>query len=154
MPAIYNFRFVYTLRKKMNQAITFLTLGVKNLSAMRDFYVDTFGWSPMKDDQGIVFFKLNSFVFALYPEEELAEDVGINNDGSGFKRVTMAMNVGSEEEVNSAFQNLVSKGAIAVRHPEKVFWGGYRGYISDPENNYWEIAFNPFLEIKSDGSLK
>jgi hypothetical protein len=31
-----------------------------------------------------------------------------------------------------------------LKSPEKVFWGGYRGYISDIEGNAIEIAYNPF----------
>ena len=30
--------------------------------------------------------------------------------------------------------------------PQTVFWGGYSGYIADPDGFLWEIAFNPFLQ--------
>jgi hypothetical protein len=40
-----------------------------------------------------------------------------------------------------------------VRTPERVFWGGYRGYIADPEDNYWELAYNPFIRVDERGNL-
>ncbi len=131
----------------MEQRISFFTIGVKDLEKMRDFYKNTFEWSPIKDDQGIVFFQLNGFVFSLFPQNELAEDIGIKNDGSGYKRFSLAMNFPSEKEVDEKFAELVNKGAKAIKNPEKVFWGGYRGYIADIEDNYWELAYNPFMPL-------
>lgn len=129
----------------MEQRITFITIGVKDLDHMRDWYKSIFGWTTMKDEDGIVFFKMNGFILSLFPEDELMEDIGISGHGQGFKRFTLAINMNSEAEVNILFDELKKKNVEIVRSPEKVFWGGYRGYIADPENNYWEIAYNPFL---------
>ena len=137
----------------MEQRLTFFTIGVQDLESVKTFYKDVFGWTPMKDSDGIVFFKLNGFILGLYPSHELAADIGIQNDGKGFKRVTMAINFNSENEVDAVFEKLVKGGAKSILKPEKVFWGGYRGYIADPENNYWEIAFNPFLKMTSAGNV-
>ena len=132
----------------MNQRISFITLGVNDLNAMKQFYIEKFGWTPMKEEEGIVFFQMNGFILGLYPARELAEDANVPNDGHGFKRFTLAINLKSEEEVNEVFVQLKEKGVTVVREPEKVFWGGYRGYIADIENNYWEFAYNPFIEIE------
>ena len=43
------------------------------------------------------------------------------------------------------FEELKHKGVTIVKAPQKVFWGGYSGYVADPDHNYWEIAFNPFM---------
>lgn len=137
----------------MKQTLSFLTIGVHDLDKMKNFYENCFGWKPLKDSDGIVFFKLNGFIFGLYPKHDLAHDVGVNQDGTGFKGITMAINFGSETEIDEVFSKLVQKGAKAIKAPEKVFWGGYRGYIADPENNYWELAFNPFLELDSAGNV-
>lgn len=129
----------------MKQCLSFLTIGAHDLAAMRDFYVDVFGWTTSKDSDGIVFFQLNGLTLGLFPADELADDIGIVNDGQGFKRMSLAMNFNSTAEVDAAFTQLVHKGARAIKPPEPVFWGGYRGYISDIENNYWELCFNPFI---------
>src|SRR4030095_1827429 len=138
----------------MDQRISFFTIGVRNLEMMKNFYNKVFGWSPIKDSDGIVFYKLNGFIFSLFPVDELAEDISIHNDGKGFKQVSLAINLDSEKSVDTLFNDLVSKGAISVKKPEKVLWGGYRGYISDIENNYWELAYNPYLKMDETGNVE
>lgn len=137
----------------MKQSLSFLTIGVNDLQRMRQFYTAVFGWSPVKDSDGIVFYKLNGLMLALFPAGELAEDIGILQDGTGFRRMSMAMNFRSEQEVDEVYRQLQAGGAKGVRAPEKVYWGGYRGYIADPEDNYWELAYNPFLELDDSGNV-
>lgn len=137
----------------MNQRISFITLGVKNLQNMKTFYTDVFGWTLLKDSDGIVFFKLNGFILGLYPSHELAEDAGVSEIGTGFKSFSFSINLNSEIEVDQFYQNLINKGARSLKTPERVFWGGYRGYIADPENNLWELAYNPFLELDEKGNV-
>lgn len=137
----------------MNQQLHLLTLGVKDLGAMKRFYTEKFGWTTLIDRDGIVFIKLNGIILALFPEHELAEDAGVKNDGKGFKRFTLAVCLKSEKEVDEKFSLLRSRGVKVVKEPEKVFWGGYRGYVSDPEHNLWEIAYNPFLKFDRDGNI-
>lgn len=138
----------------MEQRLTFITLAVEDLDGMKHFYTHVFGWQPLKDDNGIVFFKLNGFILGLYPADELAGDIAIKPEGTGFKRFSLAVNFSSEKMVDEVFAELQQKGARVVCKPEKVFWGGYRGYIADPEDNYWEIAYNPFLEMDINGNVK
>ena len=137
----------------MQQKLSFVTIGVQDLPAMKAFYQNVFGWKVLKDMDGIAFFKLNGFIFGLFPADELAEDVGVAPDCNGFKRITMAINFPSEAAVDAQFAELTAKGATIIKAPEKVFWGGYRGYIADPENNYWELAHNPFLTMNDAGDV-
>jgi catechol 2,3-dioxygenase-like lactoylglutathione lyase family enzyme len=137
----------------MDQRLNFITLGVTNLPLMREFYIEKFGWKPMQDDEGIVFFRLNGLVLALYPYHELAEDIGTSVLGDGFKRFSLSINFDSIQGVDRAFRQLVERGVRPVRDPEKVFWGGYRGYIADPEDNYWELAHNPYLTLDAEGNV-
>lgn len=138
----------------MKQQLHFITLGVRDLEKMKDWYKNVFDWTPMKEEKEIVFFKLNGFMLSLFPVHELAKDIGIQDDGKGFKHFTLAINLRSEDEVNATFEELRKKGVTIIKNPEKVFWGGYSGYIADIENNYWEIAYNPFLEFDKDGNVK
>lgn len=137
----------------MKQRISYFTIGVNNLNAMKEFYIHKFGWTPMKDSDGIVFFKLNGFIFGLYPKHELAEDIGVKDDGVGFKNFTLAINMNSESEIDELFEKFKSNGVKIIKSPEKVFWGGYRGYVADVENNYWEFAYNPFLSLDTEGNV-
>ena len=74
-------------------------------------------------------------------------------NGQGFRQFSLSVNFGSEQEVDAVFNSLQEKGAKVIRKPEKVFWGGYRGYIADIEGNFWELAYNPFLEMDRDGNV-
>lgn len=137
----------------MQQRLSFLTLGVKDLDKMKHFYKEKFGWTTLKDSDGIVFFKLNGFILGLYPVDELAEDIRIKQDSKGFKGFTLAINFRTEKEVDAIFETLRKKDVDIVKEPVKVFWGGYSGYVADIEDNYWEIACNPFLELDKDGNV-
>lgn len=137
----------------MDQRLTFVTIGVKDLETAKRFYTEKFEWKPLKDSDGIVFFKTGGTIFALFPAHELAADAGIEGEGSGFKRMTLAVNYDSEEEVDQVFAQLRQKGVHVVKTPQKLFWGGYSGYVEDAEHNLWEIAFNPFLEMDEEGNV-
>lgn len=137
----------------MEQRLSFITLGVQDLEPMKAFYTVRFGWQPVKEMDGIAFFQMNGFILALFPAKDLAEDIGIAEDGKGFKRFTLAINFESEAAVDAAFETLRSQGVDIVKAPQKVFWGGYSGYIRDPENNYWELAYNPFAEFDKDRNI-
>ena len=137
----------------MNQRLSLITLGVSNLEAMKRFYTEQFGWIPLQEVGDIVFFKLNGMILSLFPSAELAADAGVPAEGNGFKKFTLAVCLKSEAEVDQAFDELNRKGVMIIKPPQKVFWGGYSGYISDIENNLWEIAFNPFLEMDEEGNV-
>jgi uncharacterized protein len=138
----------------MEQRITLITLGVKNLQRSRDFYQNVFGWQPLEStNESIVFFQLNGIQLALFPQESLADDAGVEADGKGFRGFSLAYNVGSEKEVNELVALLEERGARVLKHPEKVFWGGYSSYIADPDDNLWEIAYNPFMALDDTGNV-
>ncbi|MCC9137408.1 VOC family protein [Pontibacter silvestris] len=139
----------------MEQRLTLITLGVKNLQRSKDFYKNVFGWQPTEaSTDGIIFFQLDgSIQLALFPQESLADDAGVPADGKGFRRFSLAHNVKSEQEVNELVAVLEERGATIVKRPEKVFWGGYSSYVSDPDDILWEIAYNPFLPLNEEGAI-
>lgn len=135
----------------MEQRLTLITIGVKNLQRSKDFYQNVFGWQPTTmSTEGIVFFQLKGIQLALFPQESLADDAGVTADGKGFRGFSLAHNVSSEQEVDELVATLENRGARVLKRPDKVFWGGYSGYIADPDDNLWEIAYNPFLPLQED----
>ncbi len=46
----------------MNQRLSIITIGTDSLQAMRNFYIQKFGWKPVAENKDIVFFKLNGFL--------------------------------------------------------------------------------------------
>ncbi len=132
----------------MEQRLTIITLGVKDLQKSTVFYTEIFGWSKSQhSNEGITFFELEGMQLSLYPIEKLAEDVSIPSNGKDFKGFTLAHCTRTEQEVDELFAKFEATGVKIVKRPEKVFWGGYSGYIADPDENLWEIAFNPFLNL-------
>lgn len=138
----------------MEQRIKLITLGVRNLQRSREFYQNIFGWQPLESStESIIFFQLNGLQLALFPQESLADDAGLEADGKGFKSFSLAYNVSSEKEVDDLVAELAGKGVRVLKQPENVFWGGYSSYIADPDDNLWEIAYNPFMKMDEKGNV-
>lgn len=131
----------------MKQSVSFVTIGVKDLPGMKQFYTEIFGWKPAKDTGEMVLFQLSGCMLALYPQEKLAAEIGLEllpYAGAGRGRLmAFAINVDSREEVDEWFTRCREKEVKVVRLPEQATWGGYRGFIADAEDNYWEIVWNP-----------
>jgi len=96
-------------------------------------------------NKDIVFYQLNGIFLSLYSKNELAKDALVDSTGNGFKGFTLSYNAMTKNEVDEIIHNLRNKGVKIIKEPQKVFWGGYSSYIADPDDNLWEIAFNPFL---------
>lgn len=138
----------------MEQRITLISLGVKDLVKSTEFYCDIFGWQLTGDsNENISFFQVHGMLLGLYPREELAKDAMLSPEGSGFNSFTLAHNLRSEDEVDQLFDELEAKGVTIIKKPEKVFWGGYSGYIADPDGHLWEIAYNPFMKFDKRGTI-
>jgi catechol 2,3-dioxygenase-like lactoylglutathione lyase family enzyme len=138
----------------MNQHLHIVTLGVKDLDVSKKFYEETLSWKPSRPQEGISFFQAGGVVLALFPREELAKDALVNADGTGFAGFTLAYNAQSESEVDEIIRDLKSKGVKIVKEPQKVFWGGYSSYFSDPDDHLWEVAYNPFFPFDERGNLQ
>lgn len=139
----------------MQQRLTIVGLGVNDLAAANDFYLNTLGWTKLSSsNENITFMQLNGILLSLYPKDKLAEDAGVSSEGSGFKAFSLAYNTRTKEEVDQVFADLRQKGVKIVKEPEEVFWGGYSGYIADPDDNLWEIAYNPYLPLDEAGNVK
>ncbi|HSY76810.1 MAG TPA: VOC family protein [Bacteroidia bacterium] len=138
----------------MEQRLTIITLGVSDINVASDFYENKLGWKRHGSSMGdIVFFMLNGIQLAIYPRIELAKDATVPAKGEGFKGFTLAHNVRSEKEVDELIATLKAKGVKVVKEPQKAEWGGYSSYISDPEGNLWEIAFNPYMKLDKSGNV-
>ena len=139
----------------MQPRLTIITLGVADLKIAEAFYLGVLGWKRAEtSNESITFLHLNGIYLSLYPRDKLAEDAEINAEGRGFKGFTLAYNARSEDEVDELFAHFEAHDVRIIKKPQKVFWGGYSGYISDPDDNLWEIAYNPFLEMDESGNVR
>ena len=137
----------------MEQRLTLVTLGVGDLDRSRGFYA-ALGWHEIEPRQdSVAFFQLNGIGLSLFPRAELAKDAEVADSAAGFSGITLAHNLRSEAEVDTLFAEMVAAGATAVKTPRKVFWGGYSGYVADPDGHLWELAHNPFFPLDAVGNV-
>lgn len=130
----------------MQPRISMITLGVKDLTRSIKFYTEL-GFSRRGEQDDVAFFDLDGTWLGLYNLEALADDAQVNSGGQGFNAFTLSHNVKSEAECVSVIDHAISIGATLVKKPQKVSWGGFSGYFSDPDGHLWEVAVNPFTWI-------
>jgi catechol 2,3-dioxygenase-like lactoylglutathione lyase family enzyme len=137
----------------MEQRVSVVTLGVRDLGASRQFYVEGLGWRSAQEHPEVIFFQTGGMVFALYVREKLAEDLGA--DAASFGRASMALahNVHSKGEVDALLLRAAAAGAPILKPALEQSWGGYSGYFADPDGFAWEVAWNPTWPLGADGSV-
>lgn len=139
----------------MKQHLHIITLGAKDFKKSVEFYSQKLGWKASSNsNDDIAFFQAGGVVLALYPREALEEDAMVTVKGFGFSGFSLAYNARSEAEVDEVIADLKLKGVKIVKEPQKVFWGGYSSYFADPDDNRWEVAYNPFFAFDENGNLK
>lgn len=135
------------------QRVTLVTLGVRNLAAARRFY-EGWGWRLHPCSQeGLALYQMQGAALALFRLDELAADQDRPEAALGTGAMTLAQNCDNRAEVDAVFQAALDAGATQLKPPQPVFWGGYSGYLADPDGHVWEIAHNPFWPLADDGSL-
>lgn len=136
----------------MQQQISIVTLGVRSLAAARRFYVDGFGWAPVFENDQIVFFQMNGLMLATFLDSALAADAG----GRQMQRpgaFALGHNVANRQDVVTVMDRLARFGGTVLRPADAPPHGGFRGYIADPDDHAWEIAWNPAWPIDDEGHV-
>jgi catechol 2,3-dioxygenase-like lactoylglutathione lyase family enzyme len=128
--------------------ISIIALGVRDMKKSVKFYRDLgFKSEETADEPEVIFFDTLGTKLELYPIHGLAEDINAENPpkiADGFAGITLAFNVESEEKVRETIELARGVGAVIVKEPQPVFWGGYHAYFADPDDYYWEVAYNPY----------
>jgi uncharacterized protein len=136
----------------MNPHVSVITLGVRDLTRARRFYAQGLGWPIQQEDDNWVCFSLGggSSALALYPWDALAEDAKVAPEGNGFRGITLAYIVRSEDRVDALLAEAERAGATITRRASRASWGGYSGYFADLDGYLWEVASGatqlPFAE--------
>lgn len=139
----------------MKPRINLVTLGVSDVAASRAFYqrLGFVAWPAGNDE--VAFFDANGTVLALFGHDALARDAHVESHPMPpFRGVSLAWNAADEAEVDQIIAHALACGAQLVKPPQKVFWGGYSGYFSDPDGHLWEVAHNPFFPLSEEGQIR
>ncbi|MCB1742639.1 MAG: VOC family protein [Gammaproteobacteria bacterium] len=131
----------------MKPRISMITLGVRDLDRAIEFYERGLGLPRMDSPPEVAFFPLNGTWLGLFSRDALAEDAGVASAGDGFAGFSVSHNLASEAEVDELFARAIVAGAISVKRPRPVYWGGYSGYFKDPDGHLWELAYNPHFWV-------
>ncbi len=141
----------------MEQRLSIITLGVRDLSVAKAFY-EKLGWraSPASVDGQMAVFQLGGIALMLFGLKHLADDA--NSKGrlpelGDFGGIAIAHNARSKEQVDAVLEQAVAAGATLLKPAEDVFWGGYSGYFADPDGHPWEVAWNPHWDLDDTGAL-
>ncbi len=129
----------------MEQRLNLITLAVADLARARGFYEAGLGWTPVQALDDIVFYRLGGIILSLYPRELLREDAR-QGTGWGQGGFTLAQNCAERATVDAIIARAVAAGATLQKAAEDTAWGGYSGYVADPDGHLWEIAW-PVLEM-------
>jgi hypothetical protein len=142
----------------MEQRIDIVTLGVHDLKAAREFYVEGLGWDIALEVPGdIVFVQVNhGLLLAFYGADDLAADVaaGQRIDPTAHPPpMSLAQVVADEDEVIAVCDRARAAGATVLKEPQAADFGGFHCYFADPSGFHWEVATNPGWQVGSDGRV-
>jgi catechol 2,3-dioxygenase-like lactoylglutathione lyase family enzyme len=127
----------------MEQRISLVTLGVRDLPRSRAFY-EALGWQgAQQPDSEVCFFQAGGIIFGLWTA------LG----GHGAPGVELAHNVRSADQVAVVLSAAERAGGIIRRRAAATDWGGTSGAFEDPEGYVWEVAHNPTWTINADGTV-
>ncbi len=135
----------------MEQRLSLVTLGVRDVARARAFY-EALGWTVGWTDDDVVFFEARGMIVALWGREKLAEDSAVEDSG-GWGGVTLAYNTRSREDVDAVLADAEAAGGRIGRPGAETFWGGYSGVFLDLDGHPWEVAHNPHWTIAEDGAV-
>lgn len=138
----------------MRQKLNLITLGVDDLESAVSFYEKGLGWKKSeKSMDGFALFPLGGITLALYPRQELADDVTIEYQPTNFSGLTLSYNAKSEKEADDVLKEVERLGATIIKPAQRVFWGGYSGYFKDLDGHVIEVAHNPFWGFDENDNL-
>ena len=118
-------------------------LFVNDMGKMIRFYRDVLGFEIKEgEDTSNVYLVKDSTLFLLYGRNDFEKMTsrkyeyikGLNG------HFEIALYVDTFDEVDKAYEDAISKGAVSVLAPETEPWGQRTCYIADPEGNLVEIG--------------
>ena len=113
----------------MKPRVTVVTLGVADVQRARRFYVGGLGWPVRFEAEAIVMLDVEP----------------------GLAPITLAHNLKEPADVDAVIAGAVAVGGRLVSAGVRREWGGYSGYVADPDGYRWEITVNPeWPELVSD----
>lgn len=135
--------------------VSLITLAVDDLERSTAFY-EALGWrrSTASVAGTVAFLRGGASVLSLFGRADLAAESGIDaRTLRGPGGVVLATNLGSVAAVDELFARVEDAGGRITARPQATEWGGYSGYLADPDGHPWEVAHNPHFPLDDDGRI-
>ncbi len=136
--------------------VSLITLGVRDIARSAAFYI-ALGWqrSAASVPDEVAFLRGSNIALALYGLDALHNDANVQATAQPDTTATcaLAMNVSSAAAVDAFLARAAANGAEITRTGHATDWGGYSGYMCDPDGHLWEIAHNPGFSLDADGTV-
>lgn len=116
---------------------------VKDMGTMVRFYRDVLGFEIQEDENtSNVYLEKDGTLFLLFRRSDFEKMTGrrfsyADNINGHYE---IALSVEDYAAVDSAYQDMLAKGAVSVMPPTTEPWGQRTCYIADPEGNLIEIG--------------
>lgn len=123
---------------------------VKDMGTMVRFYRDVLGFEIQEDENtSNVYLEKDGTLFLLFRRSDFEKMTGrrfsyADNINGHYE---IALSVENYAAVDSAYQDMLAKGAVPIMPPTTEPWGQRTCYIADPEGNLIEIG----SFVKGDG---
>ena len=140
----------------MQPRLNVVTLGVSDFARSVRFYQDL-GFERRFKSTGdeIAFFDAGGVIIALFRADALADDAQLPAEPrpQGFRGVTLAQLCRTDKCVDAFMTRALGAGATLLKHAQKTPYGGYSGYVADPDGHAWEAVRAPGFEFAADGRV-
>lgn len=120
-----------------------VTLGVRDLPRLRDFYT-ALGWEVAIEADDFCAFRLGGVFLGLFPWDKLAGDGKTRAAPrvDGMRGFSLGINVERPEQVDETITAVEKAGAVVTKPPgDPIEFEGRNAYFADPEENYWEVVY-------------
>jgi len=138
--------------------ISLVTVAAYSVPKLREFYL-SLGWAEteISSDQYAVF-RTSGVLLSIFPIEEALREAGLESIQQDkvspiFKGITLSINVEKPEQVDYILEEVQKHGGRLLNGPKDASWGGRIGHFMDPENNLWEVAWNPTAVFNEYGAM-
>lgn len=132
----------------MNIRTTIVCFPVQNLDKTLTFYKNVFGLSDIQVEEGMITLELPNL--SLFLMETNAFETYSRKAGRGVQfpkdnvGTIISCALASKEDVDAALENASNYGGrITGKATIDETYGGYLGYISDPDGHLWEFVYPP-----------
>ena len=132
--------------------VSIITLGVADVERSAAFYA-ALGWPRATRSVAgdICWFDVGGCYLGVYGTAALAVDSGRSaadmRPAGSFSGVTLAVNLGSADEVDAALARALAAGATQTLAPTMTDYEVYHACFADPDGHLWEVAWNPGFPI-------